>query len=231
MLPIIIYGIGAAASAYVAKKGYDSYSESQKREEAQRRIEEEKEREESIARAEDEIKAFKEEWSSRFKSTLIIDSNVWMMEKNKKRDEFFESLGWVMEHFSSKVTIPSVQFDEIINLKDLDYNNPKSQRARRALTRIEHFQSLGLVDIIQIGVEAKKNAYADPCILEELVKSSASHSSMTLVSNDRELRVRAIQILDDKNAFNFKAITGEVLDEALTAYQANLKLIDPSVNS
>jgi len=36
-------------------------------------------------------------------------------------------------------------------------------------------------------------SYPDPYILEELIKSSTSYSSMTLASNDRELRVRAIQ--------------------------------------
>jgi hypothetical protein len=233
VLPIIRWGLGLVATTYVAKKGYDIYSETQKENEArdrQRRKDEESRREEQKARehedklskAKDEIADFEKLWKKRFESLLLVDSNIWM---NRDYDDFFKELEWVMQKFLSSIKMSSVQFDEIINLKNLSYDNPKSKLARCALSRIEYFQNINLIEIIPMGMDAKKSAYADPDIIEILIDSLSKYSAMTLVSDDRELRIRANQIMKDKQANDFKSITGQDIFELIKEYHPNIDFV------
>lgn len=173
-------------------------------------------------RCKKEVLKLEEVWAERFNSLIVIDSNIWMEQEFAR---FFEKLEWVMEKFSSTITMSSVQFDEIINLKNLPYSNPKSKLARCALARIEHFQKQDLIDIIPMQLEASKYAYADPDIIKFLVKSSSEYSFMTLVSNDRELRIRTNQILKDKSKSKFLSITGDDLNKLISNYEQNLNFL------
>ena len=221
-LPIILYAVGAAAAAYTAKKGYDYYSEKEEEQKEKERAREKQEREEAILRARKGMDSFEGEWAERFSSLLLVDSNIWM---NPEYDEFFSSLEWVMERFSSIISMPSKQFDEIVNLKNLPYGNPKSKLARCALGRIEYFQNRSLIRIVPMGFNAEKNAYADPDIIEILVDSLAKYTAMTLVSDDRELRIRANQILKDKEAPSFRAIEGGDIHKLIMEYQSNVEMV------
>ena len=66
-------------------------------------------------RCKKEVLELEEVWAERFNSLIVIDSNIWMEQEFAR---FFEKLEWVMEKFSSTITMSSVQFDEIINLKN-----------------------------------------------------------------------------------------------------------------
>lgn len=231
--PLIALGIAVAASAYGAKKAYDYYAESKEEDEArerqrqaerkaEEREEEERKREVKLAKAAKDIADFDKLWKTRFESLLLVDSNIWM---NRDYDDFFKELEWVMKKFSSNIKMSSVQFDEIINLKNLPYDNPKSKLARCALSRIEYFQNIDLIEIIPMGTEAKKGAYADPDIIDILLNSLTENSSMTLVSDDRELRIRANQIMKDNQAKDFKSILGQDIFKDLKEYHLNVDLM------
>jgi len=218
-LPIILWGLAAAATAYAGKKGYDYYSEAEEEEKRKKQQRRKQAHADDIAKAEAEIRLFEESWEGRFKSLILVDSNIWMQ---KEYESFFESLEWIMKKYSSTIKMSSVQFDEIINLKNLPYENPKSRLARCALTRIEHFQNIDLIEIIPMQFEAKKNAYADPDIIKILLDSSSKHPIMTLVTDDRELRIRTNQIIKDKSESDFKSIIGKELQELISHYHKNL---------
>ncbi|MDW6004179.1 DUF3824 domain-containing protein [Vibrio mangrovi] len=221
-LPIILWGLGAAVAAYAGKKGYDYYSEEKEKEKRDRRARERQQYEEKVSKAKLASEAFESQWGERFESLLLVDSNIWM---NRDYEDFFKNLEWVMSRFESSIKMSSVQFDEMINLKNLPYDNPKSKLARCALARIEYFQNIDLIEIIPMGLNAKKNAYADPDIIEILVDSLKLHSAMTLVSDDRELRIRANQILKDKQAPDFKSIMGTELHKEMKEYQENIQFL------
>lgn len=203
-LPIILFSLGLAAVAYAGKKGYNYYSE------------------EKVSKAKLASEEFESQWGGRFESLLLVDSNIWM---DRDYEDFFKDLEWVMNRFESSIKMSSIQFDEMVNLKNLPYDNPKSKLARCALARIEHFQNIDLIEIIPIGLNAKKNAYADPDFIKILVDSLKSHSAMTLVSDDRELRIRANQILKDKKAHDFKTIMGKDLHEEIKKYKENIEIL------
>lgn len=184
--------------------------------------EEEQEKELKILPSVKEIKEFEQSWGKRLTSLIIIDSNIWMQQEYSR---FFRDLEWVMKRFSSNIKMSSIQFDEIVNLKDLPYANPKSKLARCALARIEAFQKMGLIEIITMKFEANKYAYADPDIINFLVDSSREYSVMTLVSDDRELRIRTNQIMKDKSKSDFLSITGQDLEKKVSNYHKNVNFI------
>ncbi len=221
-LPIILWGLAAAASAYAGKKGYDYYSESREEKEKNERKQKEQDHEAKIVQSKEEALNFENTWGERLNSLVLVDSNIWMQ---IDYDRFFTELEWVMKKNSSTIKMSSVQFDEIINLKNLPYENPKSRLARCALNRIEYFQNIDLLEIIPMNFEAKKNAYADPDIIKILLDSSSKHSVMTLVTDDRELRIRTNQIIKDKSQSNFLSITGKDLQELIYQYHNNLDVI------
>lgn len=169
------------------------------------------------------VSNFEAEWVKRFKSLVVIDANIWM---TKEYDDFFKDLEWVMRKYSTKTYLSSIQFDEIINLKDLPYDNPKSRLARCALSRIEHFQKLGLVKIIPITIQSNKNAYADPDIIHYLLKSSEKYSIMTLITNDVELRIRTNQIISDRTKSKFLSIGGKDLSKIINDYRVSLDFLN-----
>lgn len=232
-LPIIAWGLVIAVSLYGAKKAYDFYSEAQEEskardrqqlEEEESRMKEQKAREdqEKLSKAKDEIADFELLWKKRFESLLLVDSNIWM---NREYDNFFKELEWIMQNFSSCIKMSSVQFDEIINLKNLDYEHPKSKLARCALSRIEYFQNINLIEIIPMDINAKKGAYADPDIIEILIDSLSRNPAMTLISDDRELRIRANQIMKDRQANDFKSITGQEIFDLIKKYHLNIDFV------
>jgi len=92
-----------------------------------------------------------------------------------------------------------VQFDEITNIKkNSKYKAPKNLRSRIAIDRIEQFQKAGLLKVIPITINAKKDAYADPVIVEVLTKQSQEGKFCTLFSDDKELRIRVRQKFYDR---------------------------------
>lgn len=219
--------VGLGIGTYAASKSNES-KERKEKEQRQRDVqmakEEEKEKELKILSSVKNLKEFEQSWGKRLTSLIIVDSNIWMQQEYSR---FFRDLEWVMKRFSSNIKMSSIQFDEIVNLKDLPYSNPKSKLARCALARIEDFQKTGLIEIIPMKFEANKYAYADPDIIKFLVDSSREYPVMTLVSDDRELRIRTNQIVKDKSKSEFLSITGQDLEKEVNDYRNNLTFVEP----
>lgn len=217
--------VGIGIGAYAAAKSNAKNEEKQRQHDALK-AKEEQEKELKILSSIKGIEEFEQSWEKRLTSLIIVDSNIWMQQEY---GVFFRNLEWVMKRFSSNIKMSSIQFDEIVNLKDLPYANPKSKLARCALARIEAFQITGLIEIIPMKFEANKYAYADPDIIKFLVDSSREYSVMTLVSDDRELRIRTNQIVKDKSKTDFLSITGQDLERQLSNYRNNLTFVEPFI--
>lgn len=113
-------------------------------------------------------------------------------------DSFFTRFASVCRDQQATFNIPGVQFDEIVNIKkNSPYGTPRSHRARLALSRIESLQSEGILTIEDMGIQRNPEAYADDTILETLAQSAGRGQSCTLLTLDRELRLRARQVLRD----------------------------------
>lgn len=227
MLFNVVLGLGAAGIwAYNIRSHKETKAKEQaeieKQQEEQAEIEKQEALELRAIRCEKEVQEFEQEWEVRFRSLIVIDSNIWM---GLEFYRLFENLEWVMKRFSSLITMSSIQFDEIIKLKDLPYSHPKSKLARCALARIEDFQKKGMINISHMQLEAKKYAYADPDIIKILLESVGKYSVTTLISNDTELRIRANQILEDKSQTDFLSIKGQDLDKLIKQYRENLDFL------
>lgn len=110
------------------------------------------------------------------------------------------------------IEMPNVQFDEIINLKNLPFDNPKSKRARTALNRIEEFQKAKCLKIVPLKLDSVRGAYADPDIIRIFLQLKEKVNSMTFISNDRELRIR-IRQFTDRPQNNCNIISGEEINK------------------
>jgi hypothetical protein len=126
---------------------------------------------------------------------LIIDSNIWM---NEGYSSFFLVLEALLENSGKPVVLLGPQFDEICNIKFKSPNakdKRKAKRTRLAIKRIENLQKKGLLQISPISIERKREAYADPVILQLLVAIGMQPRSVSFVSDDKELRIRARELL------------------------------------
>ncbi len=153
---------------------------------------------------------FESEINRLFKnSNTIIDSNIWM---DWGYDSFFKSIFFILNKYDHTIKLHGYQFDEICNLKKCTDNGDKSKAARRAIKTIEYFQAQKRLEIISILKEAKKGIYADPMIIESLISGYQENSRSFLITNDKELRIRARQILKDHGFSNYEIIGGDKLN-------------------
>lgn len=140
---------------------------------------------------------------------LIIDTNIWI---DQYANVFFKKLETFLKKYGKKVYIPGFQLSELIHLKNkLSTNSDdKNEKIDLALERIERLQRMqlqqkqgdegkDLVDIDQFSIMSKWESYADPRIISTLLeKKGKMGESVCLITNDRELRIRARQILKDE---------------------------------
>lgn len=125
---------------------------------------------------------------------LLLDSNIWMGEKYT---DLFNNLEFHLDTLKGKISVPEVQFNELVKLKDLDFENKKSKLARMALSRIERLQRRGAADIISSGKFGSNSTYADPEIVKIMESSTDSAAFSTLVTDDTELRIRVLSLKKD----------------------------------
>lgn len=230
MIPVVI--AGAAVVFLAGKYIYDRYSgkderdeEEKRRQNQERQDREAAEFEERLSKARDYIAGFESEWRATLAGFMLVDSNIWM---NYEYNVLFRNLAQLLISTSIALEMPTEQFDEIVNLKNLPYDNPKSKLARCALSRIEEFQNKKVLKIVPMGIDAVRGAYADPEILKILMKASKTHPSVTLVSDDRELRIRANQLVSEASSNPFKAVEGKRLLDAFAKYESSLNLVRSS---
>jgi len=203
MIPVIV-GVVAVGAAIIAVVKYSNAKE----------IEERKLAEQDYANT---TNYFKEAASGR----LILDTNIWM-------DEDYGSIFDALEHslisLNKPLELGSEQFDEIVAIKNLGFEDEKSKRARLALNRIEDFQNKGLLKILNITSSGRRSKHADPAIIEILCKTPIDSGDLLLVTNDRELRIRATQMVRERGHLNFRAIEGKEVLELARKWASSKKI-------
>lgn len=170
--------------------------------------EKEQQQRETIKKAKQFINKFK----TLITECFIIDSNIWM---DPNYDIYFDVLNLVCTHENYKIVLYGVQFDEIVNIKKKTKfnaeNDDRNKRARLAIRRIELLQKQGLLDIRPITINAEPNAYADPLILKLILTSAKKQINGSLITNDKELRIRARQLLSDNAVTRWNVLGMEEL--------------------
>lgn len=140
---------------------------------------------------------------------FIIDSNIWM---NEQYDAFFAALLHLLKSQHKTMLLYGPQFDEICNIKkNTDFGQARNRRARCAINRVEDFQKEGVLTIKPINIDAQERAYADPLIIKLLLANARQGNAVAFVSDDKELRVRARQLLQEKGNGTFQIIEGDEL--------------------
>ena len=149
--------------------------------------------------------------------SLFIDSNIWMMDDEKwfkvspavfhdSQYLFSDILPRVCREKDYVIMLPSWQFDEICNVNNKSkYDDVSGRNSRIAIGRIEELQKEGLLRIENITLNAER-AYADPLIIEEAIKAVKAGRNSTVVTNDKELRIRLRQLLTDTGLDNWKIV-------------------------
>src|SRR5690606_11832445 len=95
----------------------------------------------------------------------------------------------------------------ITNLKrSKKFGSPQNARARIAINRIELLQTSGRLQITGVLDNARRDAYADPWLVRLVVRAVDENRAVVLLSDDRELRVRLRQRLQDRNAENWEIV-------------------------
>ena len=135
---------------------------------------------------------------------LLIDSNIWM---DGDYDKFFNFLLCLLKKKEIILEMPNIQFDEIVNLKNrMPFHDPKNKRARLAINRLENFQKEKRLKIVPLQLQAAKGAYADPELLKILLHLGKERESLIFISNDKELRIRARQLVEMECKTQFVAL-------------------------
>jgi hypothetical protein len=132
-------------------------------------------------------------------SETILDSNIWM---NNAYEPLFESLIFILSQEKKQVKLYGAQFDEICAVKKRSaFGSSKSAGARCALSRIERMQTLGLLRIEPLTIDAGGGGYADPLIVKLIVSHTRSGSHVCFVSDDVELRIRVRGLAGNSSGF------------------------------
>lgn len=141
-----------------------------------------------------------------FDKILIIDSNIWM---NPEYDAFFLTLEKQLSDRVKKLSLFGPQFDEICNIKKkTSYGEAKNKKARCALNRIEKFQLMKSLKIEPITLDAEKNAYADPLLIQLTNTNLKAGKEVCFITDDMELRIR-IRSYNEDNDELLEVIKGD----------------------
>lgn len=162
------------------------------------------EHEMAICKAVEELKSkFREALSTH----LLIDSNIWM---SNECEVFFDVFFSICKVEGLKLIMHGHQFDEICNVKSKnDYQSERGRSARRAIGRIESFKKDKILTITEMGAISDKSAYFDFKILSLVEKCAAEGKDCSLITEDVELRVRAMQIAENINEAHLKLMEPE----------------------
>lgn len=146
-------------------------------------------------------------------SFLVIDSNIWM---SQDYDGFFQTLEQQLKKHSKELVINGTQFDEIDNIKNTTNGEKgkeeKNKEARKALWRIENLSVQNLLRVESITAAPARKAYADPSIIDLLVKVAKSKPDVVicLLTDDISLRTRAREHLKNFDA-EYLIVGGDIV--------------------
>lgn len=184
-----------------------------------------KKREELIKEQEREQERKKQEYNSKkFESeivrlikdhTIIIDTNLWM---DYEYENFFGGLLNILNRYDYILNLCGAQFDEICNIRKKPKDDEQGLKANKAIKRIEKYQVEKVLTINSISCHEKKDAYADPAILEYLISEYPKNGGIALITKDKGLRVRARQIFENNGCSNYRVFDGNGLNNLAESF-------------
>jgi hypothetical protein len=97
----------------------------------------------------------------------------------------------------------------------------KAYKARSALSRMETLQQAGMLLLLGLSSTSRQPRHTDAVIIEILRETPESVGDLKLISEDRDLRMRATQLVNDRFKDRFSALTAtEVLERAVRYLKA-----------
>lgn len=122
---------------------------------------------------------------------FIIDSNIWMLEFIENSEIMPNLIHSNLEELLVKlkkfIEMPGFQFDEICKTKNKEGVESK---AKLAMLRIENLQTKGLLKILNLKSKPVEDSYADPKLIELILRKAKENKSIGFFTNDIDLRVR-----------------------------------------
>jgi len=115
-------------------------------------------------------------------ATVYIDSNIYMDER------FTELFDLLLEH-TFDILLLEVQYQEIYRCKKSDQPE-KAKSARRAFYYIDKLQEQGSLRIEGLDIQDVKKAYADPELIERIIKDLKQGKNIVFITEDRDLKIR-----------------------------------------
>lgn len=158
----------------------------------------------------EEIKKLTDKINNEFLGYFIImDSNIWMTDFYEQEIDFIHEF---CKLNNKKITIPSFQLKEFENPKN------KSERFRmtEAKRRIEKFSNDSLINISK---EEKKYSYVDDCLLDIIKIKSKSFKKVSILTEDRELRIKAKSLDEFKDKKVLVCSFSDIQDTIFQWYQ------------
>ena len=139
-------------------------------------------------------------------NTITIDSNIWM---NIGYDAFFITLRDIIISNKKQLNLYGPQFDEICNIKKkTQYGEIQNKLARCAISRIDEFQNNDLLNIEPMTLDAERGVYADPLIIELIIKLLHNGEKVCFITDDIELKIR-VKALAKSFKDNLKVMSGK----------------------
>jgi len=120
--------------------------------------------------------------SSLENATVYIDSNIYM-------DERFTKLFDLLLEYRFDILLLEVQYQEIYKCKNSDQPK-KAKSARRAFCCIDKLQEQGTLTIEGLAIQPEKKAYADPKLIERIIKDLKQDKNIVFITEDRDLKIR-----------------------------------------
>ncbi|MDB4442219.1 hypothetical protein N9219_02240 [bacterium] len=158
-----------------------------------------------------------------FLDCLIIDSNIWMDDR-PQYDNFISVFRFLLKSFNIRYIFYGPQFDEICNKKKrTGYGESANRRSRTAIKRIDKLSDENLLEITQINFESKYPGHVDPLLIKLLLIAAKKGKSVTLLSNDVELRIRAREKLKEHNVDDYKILKMDDLEKHINTIQLAMK--------
>ena len=157
-------------------------------------------------------------------SFLVIDSNIWM---TRGYEPFFIILEEKCQSLSKELVLYGPQFDEICNIKKgTDFKEKKNSKSRMAIHRINEWSKKGILRVEPITIEAKQGAYADPLIVRLLEAIAKKGEAVCLLSDDKELQVRARERIRRVADTQFNVIGADSIRDACQQLSGNSQGFD-----
>jgi len=133
--------------------------------------------------------------------TIVFDTNVWM-----GSDYEFSVVPKTLHYASSiaiQVLVLKSTIDELDNMRSRKDHADDGAAMRDAFRRVEELEKNVALKIEQLDLRPKRGAYFDADIVRTIDEHVCSATFLTIVTQDRPLRIRLRSVVDQRNGQDF----------------------------